>query len=145
MFFDFTVLKSAVESPLNDSYPLRAQNPGGLCGTDALNENSRKLVKKKKKILHRPTVCALHDTPLIFTKNTRTVAKDVTFQVSSIVQSKLQKRKVKASRLHDTKTSLITFNSLCRPFCFYALQNSSFTIPITVIHQLSTKTTIQYP
>lgn len=48
MPFDFTVLKSAVRSPLNDSYPLLAQNPGGLSGTDALNENSRKLVKKKK-------------------------------------------------------------------------------------------------
>lgn len=109
MLFDFTVLKSAVRSPLNDSYTLLAQNPGGLCGTDALNENSRKLVKKK--IPHRPTVCALHDTPLIFSTNTRTEAKDVTFQVFSIVQSELQKREVKASRLHDTKTYLITFNS----------------------------------
>lgn len=46
MLLDVTVLKSAVGSPLHDSYPLLAQNPGDLCGTDALNENSRKLVEK---------------------------------------------------------------------------------------------------
>lgn len=138
MLFDFTVLKSAVGSPLNDSL---AQNPGDLCGTDAMNINSRKLVKKQSPTQANSLCTAWHTTH--FHKDYSSKGS----QISCILYSPVwvtEKREVKASRLHDTTTSWITWISFCRPFCFYASQNSSL-IPITVIHQLSTKTTIQCP
>lgn len=141
MPFDFTVLKSAVRSPLNDSYPLLAQNPGGLSGTDALNENSRKLVKKKNPTQANSLCSAWHTTH--FHNEYKDSSKGC--HISCILYSPVWVTEKRSESLQTTwYQNLFNYIQLfVQAFLFLCITKQQ--LNLIVIHQLSTKTTIQYP